>query len=231
MWKRLLIILVIVVLVLWSPWVHWSSSEEKTDLECRPLLGMFTREDRLCSGNNGLENIRLKPGDILVTLSTHSLGWRHGHAALVIDENTTLEAAVLGKDAVLCSVENWYDYGDVAVLRVKCKMAAAGDGMKFAPAEDIRLPELDGDMHIGEQAARYAMDGLQGRPYRLTAGLLGDKAPAVDTRMFGVQCAYLVWYAWQHLGYDLDDDGGRLVTCRDLLESENVDVIYKTGYS
>ncbi len=222
MWKRLLIILVIVVLVLWSPWVHYGECDMGEAAECRPLLGMFTREDRLCYGSNGLENVSLKPGDILVTVSTHSLGWRHGHAALVIDENTALEAAVLGKDAVLCSMDGWFSYTDVAVLRVYCNSeCSAGDAGRG----------IGTGMDIGEEVARYAVEDLMGRPYRLTAGLLGEKAPAADTRIFGVQCAYLAWYAWQHHGYDLDADGGRLVTCRDLLESENVDVIYKAGES
>lgn len=43
--------------------------------------------------------------------------------------------------------------------------------------------------------------------------------------LFGMQCAYLVWYAWNHFGYDLDSDGGHFVTSADLLHSDLLEVV------
>jgi hypothetical protein len=76
---------------------------------CRDLLGWFTKEERVRKVPAGAL-VDLQPGDILLTLSTHSAGWRHGHAGLVIDENTVLECGVWGQDSALCRAEHWKSY-------------------------------------------------------------------------------------------------------------------------
>lgn len=173
--------------------------------ECTPLLGWFTREDRLVP-NTSISFVDLQPGDILVTLSTHTGGWVHGHAGLVIDENTTLEARVLGTDSGYGSLSNWKDYSNVAVLRVK------------DASEEQRQAVVD-----------YAKENLVGVPYSLVAGFVGDKAPDTESWYFGLHCSYLVWYAWQEMGYDLDCDGGRLVTSSDLLYAEQLEIVQIYG--
>ncbi|MBQ8627564.1 MAG: hypothetical protein IJ419_15585 [Agathobacter sp.] len=189
------------------------------EVECTALLGWFTREDKLrddvsgegenSSGRDrasGPRLVDLQPGDILLTLSTHSFGWNHGHAALVIDEDTTLECMVLGTDSTYGSVDHWCEYSNYAVLRVK--------GVTPEQRQAI---------------AEYGATTLLGVPYRLTAGFIGDKAPRPDEWQFGLQCSYLVWYAWNHFGYDLDSDGGRLVSSYDLLHSDNVEIVQIYG--
>lgn len=173
-------------------------------LECTPLLGWFTREDRLESSGPAL--IDLQPGDILLTLSTHTGGWRHGHAGLVIDRDTVLECAVLGTDSLLAGTAHWNRYSNFAVLRVK--------GADAAQRQNV---------------ADYAVETLLGVPYRLTTGLLGDKALEPGDSGFGLHCIYLPWYAWNRFGYDLDSDGGRLVTATDLLRSDQVEVVQIYG--
>ena len=172
--------------------------------ECVPLLGWFTMEDRLTDVTYTLMD--LQPGDILVTVSTHSLGWRHGHAALVIDEDTTLECVTWGEDSMLCDTDNWKNYSNCAVLRIK----------------DVTTQQQ-------QQVVEYALENLQGIPYHLSAGFIGEKAPEPKDRSFGLQCAYLVWYAWYQMGYDLDSDGGRLVSSYDLLGSELLEVVQIYG--
>ena len=174
------------------------------EASCTPLLGWFTREDRLESSGTPL--VDLQPGDIVVTLSTHSLGWRHGHAGLVIDGGTTLECVVLGTDSKLVNASHWSTYSNYAVLRLK----------------DI-TPELQ------QQIAAYSLEYLNGVPYHLTSGFIGPKAPDPDDWQFGLHCSYLVWYAWNHFGYDLDSDGGRLVSSYDLLHSDLVEVVQLYG--
>lgn len=171
---------------------------------CVPLLGWFTREDRLASAGPPL--VDLRPGDILVTLSTHTAGWRHGHAGLVMDEHTVLECAVLGQDSRLTGVEHWNTYSSYVVLRVR-----------------------DTGKDLGQNVANDAMEHLLGIPYRLTTGLWGEKAPPVDAAGFGLHCIYLPWYAWKQFGYDLDSDGGRVVTASDLLQSDLLEVVQVYG--
>lgn len=172
--------------------------------ECTEFLGWFTRMDRLETSGPGL--VDLQPGDILITLSTHSIGWRHGHAALVIDENTLLESKVLGTDSVLSYNSGWEKYSNYAVLRVK-----------------------DATEEQRQEVADYGRNELIGHPYTLLAGFIGDKAPDTDEWYFGVHCSYLVWYAWNHFGYDLDADGGRLPTSYDLLTSDKVEIVQIYG--
>ena len=173
--------------------------------QCTPLLGWFTREDRL-SGEIGVPLIDLQPGDILLTLSTHTAGWRHGHAGLVIDSDTILESAVLGSNSALVSTTHWTTYSNYVVLRLK-----------------QITPELQ------QQVVNYSLEHLTDVPYRLSAGLTGPKAPKPDSPRFGLHCSYLIWYAWNHFGYDLDSDGGRLVTGQDLLHSDLLDVVQIFG--
>lgn len=175
------------------------------DMKCKEIFGWFTKSDRISKGT-APEFVDLQPGDVLLTLSTHSAGWRHGHAGLVIDENTVLECMTLGNDSELASVKHWSKYSNFAVLRVK----------------DVTL-------ELQEQVVAYAKENLCGVPYRLSAGLIGKKNCKTEESWFGLQCAYLVWYAWNQFGYDLDSDGGSLVTARDLMESELLEMVQIYG--
>lgn len=194
---------------------------EQQEVTCTPLLGWFTREDRLSRvtheqrEGNSLEKeekeelpelVDLQPGDIILTLSTHSAGWRHGHGALIIDENITLESVMWGTNTTYGKTEAWRSYSNFAVLRVK----------------NI-TPELQ------KQVTEYACNTLHDVPYHLSAGFVGAKAPDPEDTQFGVQCAYLVWYVWNHFGYDLDSDGGRLVTAKDILHSDYLEVVQIYG--
>ena len=173
--------------------------------ECTQLFWWITMEDRIPK-EDAIPPRNLQPGDILVTLSTHSLGWRHGHVGLVLDETSVLECVTLGEKSRIVKAKHWGTYSNYAVLRVQ-----------GAPEE------------LQQEVANYAKEHLCGVPYHLSAGLLGKKVQDIDAEHFGMQCAYLAWYAWNHFGYDLDSDGGRLVTARDLLQSDMVEVVESFG--
>ncbi len=171
---------------------------------CIPLFGWFTREDRMEHAGPAMAD--LQPGDIIVSLATHSLSWYHGHSGLVIDPGTTLECALVGTNSDCFSIGHWTTYTNYAVLRLK-----------------------NADPALGQQIAEYGLTTLRGVPYHLTSGFLGPKAPDPDDWQFGLHCSYLVWYAYQHFGYDLDSDGGRLVTTYDLLHSDLLEVVQIYG--
>lgn len=183
------------------------------EVVCDPLWGEFTKEDHLVDPNGEMvwapPLADLRVGDIILTFSTHSCGWRHGHAGLVVDgtgDGVTLEAAIIGSDSAQLPAWHWRGYSNYIVLRLK----------------EI-TPELRRE--IADYAAAY----LDGVPYHLSSGFLGPKAPAPEAPYFGVQCDYLVWYAFQHFGYDLDGDGGRLVTTADLACSPLLEVVQIYG--
>ena len=178
---------------------------EPTKTRCTPLFGWFTREDRRTSDGR-IVLADLRPGDILLTFSTHSLGWRHGHAGLVVGENAVLESISIGQVSTVVSADHWRNYKDFVVLRVK---------------------GVDEDRQ--KAVAAYAEDHLNGVSYRLLSGWIGEKAGNIDDPWFGAHCSYLIWYAWNQFGVDLDSDGGRLVTCDDILKSDWVEVVQVYG--
>lgn len=181
-------------------WAHRNYKNPTDEVYCEHLLGWFTMEDRLVGKRHRLKDVQ--PGDILLTLSTHSMGWRHGHAGLVIDENTTLECVTWGEVSCLCNLRHWETYSNVALLRIK----------------DVTQEQQ-------QAVVAFALEHLVGVEYRLFAGFLGEKAPAPKEERFGLQCSYLVWYAWYQMGYDTDSDGGRLVSAYDILHADCVEVI------
>ena len=75
------------------------------DVECNPMIKWFTREERLKDESYRLYD--LQPGDILVTLSTHTWGWRHGHAGLVYDEFSVIESIAIGVDSSKENIFYW----------------------------------------------------------------------------------------------------------------------------
>ena len=178
---------------------------EPAETSCTSLFGWFTREDRR-KADERITLVDLQPGDIILSFSTHSVGWRHGHAGLVLDENSVLESVSIGEVSEVVSAGHWTTYSNFVVLRVK--------GI---------------DAVLGEEAASYARENLCDISYRLLSGWIGEKALETDEAWFGAHCSYLVWYAWNQFGYDLDSDGGRLVTCDDILNSDLLEIVQVYG--
>ncbi len=177
---------------------------EKHNTECRSLLGWVTKEDRLTDDFITLYD--LQPGDILVSLSTHSFGWRHGHAAIVIDDFQTVESVMFGIDSSVENIDYWTKYTNFALLRVKDK----NNTMRNAVAD-------------------FSKEKLINKPYSILAGFGLEKAPKFDKNGFSLHCSYLTWYAWQSFGVDLDSDGGRLVSSYDILHSDKLEVVQLFG--
>lgn len=148
----------------------------------------------------------LQNGDIIITLSIHSFGWRHGHAAIVTnaDDGTTAEAVRIGEKSASGSADSWQSYPLVAVLRLK-----------------------GGDKRITDEVARFAEENLLGLDYALSAGIIGGRD--TDKIPVSTQCAHFVWFAYKAYGIDLDSDGGRVITPRDILESDKLEVVQIYG--
>ena len=137
----------------------------------------------------------LEDGDILVTDSTYCLLYRHGHAAIVVDASRglTLESYGVGTRSRLSAVSEWRRYPHVLVLR------------------------LDAPKEVRSAIAGYAKEKMTGLPYRLITGMVDDKD--MKGNYWGTQCAHLVWAAFDAMGYDIDGDGGWLVTPADFTKS------------
>lgn len=175
------------------------------EVACTPMFWFFCREDRQLSPT-APAMAQLQPGDILITRCTHTAGWRHGHAALVVREDRILELAVIGTRSARYDPAGWEPYSQYAVLRLK-----------------DRTPEFQ------EALLSYVDENLMDVPYSLVTGFFGPKAMDREDPDFSLMCTTLVWYPFYKLGYDLDSDGGRVVSSLDILESPYLEVVQVYG--
>lgn len=146
-------------------------------------------------------------GYVFLTNASHTLGWRHGHTAIITDEisGESIEALTLGEDSTLSSVSSWRRRPTFIMLRLK----------------DVPQETLD-------DIASYAKENLVGIPYHLTVGLFSPKNPPID-ELSGTHCSHLVWYPFMQFGYDIDSDGGWLVSPHDIMHSELFEVVQIYG--
>ncbi len=176
------------------------------EIKCKSVFGFWTKSDRIKDKENEPKIADLQPGDILLTLSNHSLGWRHGHAGIAIDNETVLESAQMGVNSDYYDASDWEEFSQFAVLRLKAV-----------------TPEMQAEI------VSFAKEKLCNIPYRLSVGCFGEKAPSTDSNGFGVHCDYLVWYIYNHFGFDIDSDGGKIVTTYDILNSPLLEVVQLYG--
>lgn len=192
----------------------------------------------------------VQTGDILVTFNGHVFGWRSGHAAMVVDaeERLTLEAIMPGYDSKICSLEDWQAYPGFALLRLKGASrqereqiaAYARDHLTGIP---YRLASFT-DTSAGASADTSAEDAVRKTAAHEAPGAIAGEAAvergaAVPTHipataemerpLTGTQCAHLVWFAYYRFGYDLDSDGGCIVTPENLYHSDLLELIQVYG--
>lgn len=177
------------------------------DYEC-VREGLFAYHEYITDENgNKIENppfADLQNGDIIITLSIHTFGWRHGHAAIVTDaaNGTTVQAVMLGEKSAFGNVSEWTGFPLVAVLRAK-----------------------DLDANTRQQIADYAKNNLVGVDYSLFAGVF-SKNEEIPTK---TQCSHLVWYAYNQFGINIDYNDGETVTPKDILKSDKLEIVQVYG--
>ena len=150
----------------------------------------------------------MEAGDVFVNSSTHTLGFRNGHAALVLDSyGTVLESLELG----LNSAEN------------------ANGHLWFAQSSNFILLRLKGvDKETRAQIAQEAVKNLKGVRYSLTVGIFSKKDQGINLK--STHCSHLVWQAYKNAGYDIDYNGGMVVTPQDIARSPYFEVIQVYGF-
>ncbi len=162
-------------------------------VECSTRM-FVTRSERLTVGG-GLP-AALEDGDILVTSCAHFFGFRNGHVGLVVDaeHGESLEAIVIGQNSRIQDVTRWSQFASFAVYRLR-----------------------GADAETRAAIAHTAKRRLTDIPYSLAVGLY--PASRMPGAVQATQCAHLVWEAFAAFGYDLDENGGRIVTPADLARS------------
>lgn len=142
-------------------------------------------------------------GDVVVMLSSHSFGWRHGHAGLMVSETQVLEAAMIGTDSDVYPLTMWTGHPTFVLLRYK-------------NADEATLTEL----------SRNARKTLETIPYSIFAGVFGKNEGYRPTK---TQCAHIVWYAYHVKGFDIDRNGGNIVTVQDILYHPDFEIVQIYG--
>lgn len=177
----------------------------------------------------GMPIIDVQNGDILITKNSRFLGWRNGHAGLVVDaeKGLVLEALMLGSPSKLCSIKRWEKYPSFQVLRLKADVEAPWNGVsQDRKPQGSELPEET----LPYQVAIYASENLINIPYHLLADVLKSSKADKLAIPTGTHCAHLVWYAYMQYGIDLDSDGGIIVTPTDIANSPYLEVVQSYGY-
>ena len=175
---------------------------EKPDYEKEYLFFPIVAYEK---NNNAIEFAPLKRGDIVVSLSTNTLGLRHGHAAIVVNGETgrIIEHMVLGEVSTYSYMFAWKHYSNVAVLRHK-------------------------NREIAEKAAKYAENHLVGIPYNPLAGII-KKDKSDEKNISSSHCSHLVWQAFYAVGEDIDGDGGPIAFPADFLECDELELVQIYG--
>ncbi len=148
---------------------------------------------------------KLKNGDILVTFNTHTLDWRHGHLGLVTDaeHGIILEHASLGNTSCLSHSSSWGRYPAFAVLRYP-------------------------DGEIAQKAADFARERLVDIGYSIFAGLKNKDKSNME-QIDSSHCSHIVWQAYMAVGEDIDSNGGRIVTPRDVAMCDKLEAVQIFG--
>ena len=176
---------------------------EKPDIKKEYIFFPTTVQESL--NNTSVPLVPLYDGDILITFNTHTLDWRHGHASIVTDaeRGIILEHMSVGNTSVLSRAEKWGSYPAFAVLR-------------YPQEEKAKL------------AAEYAKEKLIDVPYSIFAGLW-QKDKSKNETVSSSHCSHIVWQAYKAAGIDIDSNGGRIVTPKDIAKSDKLRLVQIFG--
>jgi len=147
----------------------------------------------------------IKKGDILVTFNTSTLGWRHGHSALVVDEvsGKIVEHLSVGNTSTVSYIESFMSYPAFVVLR--------------HPDEAVAC-----------KAADYALESLVDIDYNIFAGII-KKDKSHMKKPDSSHCSHIVWQAYKYAGVDIDENKGRIVVPKDISLSSELQVVQIYG--
>ena len=150
----------------------------------------------------------LEDGDVVVSSSCHTFGWRNGHAAIVIDADSGTILQCVGPGLKSSQGEvSWFQYAsNFMVLRLKDK----------TPQERREI-------------AAYAVNHLMDIEYSVLTGFFASPKDQGENPQT-THCSHLVWQAYRYFGYDIDSDGGPVCTTRDIATCDLFEVVQVFGF-
>ncbi len=191
--------------------------------------------DKLVDGNGNIVKAPIlsrKPGDVLITASTHTIGWAHGHAAIMLEGGMMLQSTSIGcpsqrlpQSTNEAGISYFNESANFLMLRLKDEVALR---IAAEHAGELGIPEHATAEDVRVAIARLAEDRLEGIDYSLVVGVLTPKNQGETPR--GTQCSHLVWQAFSYFGLDIDSDGGLVVTPQDIARCDLFDVVQVYGF-
>lgn len=148
--------------------------------------------------------VELEPGDVLISASVHTMGWKNGHAALVVGGSSVLQAFGVGTVSDIVSPTWFRRAANFMVLRPKLEKSEA------------------------DRVVSWALENMNGVEYSLFTGIFSPKDQTDAPR--DTQCAHLVWQAYYACGYDIDSTGGPVVSPKNIANSDLFEVIQVNGF-
>ena len=109
----------------------------------------------------------------------------------------------VGNTTVLSHAQKWGSYPAFAVLRYP-------------------------DEKTAKKAAEFAKEKLTDVPYSIFAGLI-EKDKSKNEEISSSHCSHIVWQAYKAVGADLDSNGGKIVTPKDLAKSKKLKLVQIFG--
>lgn len=172
-------------------------------------LNPFTSQENILvkktidKNNDRIQLAPLKNGDILLTKSTYTLYWRHGHCGLVIDAKNgiVLESIEPGTISKYQNISKWQTYSTLKVLRLK----------------NVSQKKLD-------EITQYADKNLIGLKY----GILASKKQC--SKLLSANCSQMIYQAFIHFGYDIDSNHGLFITPKDIAKSKLLSIVQIYGF-
>ncbi len=154
--------------------------------------------------NDKIKIAPLKNGDILLTKSTYTLYWRHGHCGIVIDakKGTILESVEPGTISMYQNISKWQTYATLKILRL----------------ENVNQKKLD-------EIAQYAVKNLFGLKY----GIFASKKQC--NKLLSANCSQMIYQAYIHFGYDIDSNHGIFITPENIAKSKLLSIVQIYGFN
>lgn len=158
----------------------------------------YISKSRISDTNWEFMKEKFKKGQILITDDATTLGYNHGHAAILYSTTNTVEH--LGKNTTTYS-----GYYDVSWWQ------------SFDTIKSFNYSDAD----IMSSAANYAYNNLRGKEYNVIADRTSSK----------VNCATLVWKAYNSQGVNIVDSTSGTVKPQDFDTSSKISWVRSVGWN
>ena len=156
--------------------------------------------------------LRLRPEVIAYDLHPDYLSTRYALSSMIgikiqIQHHHAHHASCMAENAINGEedIKKWTNYPNFVLLRLK-----------------------GASLELMNEIAQHALTNLNGIPYDCTVGIFSSKFKKAG-EITRTHCSHLIWEAFRLFDYDLDSDGGMIVTPKDIVKSPHLQIVQVFG--